>query len=299
MAGVYAVEATLRENPALAGLSIAVLHGRMAPEDKDATMAAFTRGETDVLVSTTVIEVGVDVPNATVMVVMDADRFGVLQRTSRGRVGRGKHPGLCLLATASEAEASRERLDAVAGTTDGFELARLDLELRGTGDVLSGRQSGWPLQPGDGARQLPLPLAGARRGDHPAGPEDAAALVEADPGLADHPEFRAAVRNRIDAEQAAFPERGDQAMTWIISGKVGGLRLQTLAGSGTRPTSDRVREALFSRLEHLDVVAGQRCSTCMPGPARSVEAGQRGARPPCCSWSPTAALRRWRAGTLR
>lgn len=210
MASVYAVEATLRDNPALAGLSIAVLHGRMAPEDKDAVMAAFTRGETDVLVSTTVIEVGVDVPNATVMVVVDADRFGVSQlHQLRGRVGRGKHAGLCLLMTASDAEASRERLDAVAGTTDGFELARLDLELRGTGDVLSGRQSGGGRS-GRGMGRGSFRFLSLLRDEEIIlqARDDATALVAADPVLADHPELLAAVNERVDAEQAAFLERG-------------------------------------------------------------------------------------------
>jgi len=210
MASVYAVEATLRDNPALAGLSIAVLHGRMAPEDKDAVMAAFTRGETDVLVSTTVIEVGVDVPNATVMVVVDADRFGVSQlHQLRGRVGRGKHPGLCLLMTGTEAETARERLDAVAGTTDGFELARLDLELRGTGDVLSGRQSGGGRS-GRGMGRGSFRFLSLLRDEEIIlqAREDASSLVAADPGLADHPELRAAVNERVDAEQAAFLERG-------------------------------------------------------------------------------------------
>lgn len=210
MASVYAVEATLSDNPALAGLSIAVLHGRMAPEDKDAVMGAFTRGETDVLVSTTVIEVGVDVPNATVMVVVDADRFGVSQlHQLRGRVGRGKHAGLCLLMTASDAEASRERLDAVAGTTDGFELARLDLELRGTGDVLSGRQSGGGRS-GRGMGRGSFRFLSLLRDEEIIlqARDDATALVAADPVLADHPELLAAVNERVDAEQAAFLERG-------------------------------------------------------------------------------------------
>ncbi|KRF25543.1 ATP-dependent DNA helicase RecG [Phycicoccus sp. Soil803] len=210
MASVYAVETTLRANPALAGLSIAVLHGRMAPEDKDAVMSAFTAGRIDVLVSTTVIEVGVDVPNATVMVVVDADRFGVSQlHQLRGRVGRGVHPGLCLLMTSSEAEASVERLQAVAATNDGFELARLDLELRGTGDVLSGRQSGGGRSGramGRGSfRFLSLVrdeevILQAR--------EDAAELVAADPELTEHPELAKAVAERVDAEQAAFLDRG-------------------------------------------------------------------------------------------
>lgn len=210
MASVYAVEATLRDNPALEGLSIAVLHGRMAPEDKDAVMGAFTRGETDVLVSTTVIEVGVDVPNATVMVVVDADRFGVSQlHQLRGRVGRGKHAGLCLLMTASDADASRERLDAVAGTTDGFELARLDLELRGTGDVLSGRQSGGGRS-GRGMGRGSFRFLSLLRDEEIIlqARDDATALVAADPVLADHPELLAAVSERVDAEQAAFLERG-------------------------------------------------------------------------------------------
>ena len=210
MASVYAVEATLRANPALAGLSIAVLHGRMAPEDKDAVMSAFTAGRIDVLVSTTVIEVGVDVPNATVMVVVDADRFGVSQlHQLRGRVGRGVHPGLCLLMTSSEAEASVQRLEAVAATNDGFELARLDLELRGTGDVLSGRQSGGGRSGramGRGSfRFLSLVrdeevILQAR--------QDAAELVAADPELTEHPELARAVAERVDAEQAAFLDRG-------------------------------------------------------------------------------------------
>jgi ATP-dependent DNA helicase RecG len=210
MASVYAVEALLRENPALEGLTIAVLHGRLAPEDKDAVMAAFTRGEVDVLVSTTVIEVGVDVPNATVMVVMDAERFGVSQlHQLRGRVGRGRHAGLCLLMTASEAETARERLDAVAGTTDGFELARLDLELRGTGDVLSARQSGGGRSSRGMGRGSFRFLSLVRDEDVILqARDDATALVAADPDLAEHPDLRAAVRSWVDEEQAAFLERG-------------------------------------------------------------------------------------------
>lgn len=129
---------------ALQGLKVAELHGRLSAEEKDATMQAFSAGEIDVLVSTTVIEVGVDVPNATIMVIMDADRFGVSQlHQLRGRVGRGTSPGLCLLVTNCEEEsAARERLNAVAGTLDGFELSRIDLEQRREGDVLGANQSG-------------------------------------------------------------------------------------------------------------------------------------------------------------
>ena len=129
---------------ALQGLRVAPLHGKQAAELKDATMKAFSNKEIDVLISTTVIEVGVDIPNATVMVIMDADRFGVSQlHQLRGRVGRGTSPGLCLLVTSALAQTpARERLEAVAGTTDGFELSRIDLEQRREGDVLGASQSG-------------------------------------------------------------------------------------------------------------------------------------------------------------
>ena len=134
---------TLHAGP-LKGLKIAILHGRLSSDEKDTTMQAFTKGDIDVLVSTTVIEVGVDVPNATIMVIMDADRFGVSQlHQLRGRVGRGTSPGLCLLVTQCEEETpARERLNAVAGTLDGFELSRIDLEQRREGDVLGASQSG-------------------------------------------------------------------------------------------------------------------------------------------------------------
>ena len=132
------------QSGALAGLKVAPLHGRLSAEEKEATMRAFSHREIDVLVCTTVIEVGVDVPNATVMVIMDADRFGVSQlHQLRGRVGRGTSPGLCLLVTSASPEsAARERLSAVAATLDGFELSRIDLEQRREGDVLGVSQSG-------------------------------------------------------------------------------------------------------------------------------------------------------------
>ncbi len=123
---------------------VEMLHGRLAPEEKAAIMDAFGRGEVDVLVSTTVIEVGVDVPNATTMVIVDADRFGVSQlHQLRGRVGRGQHAGLCLLMTnAKDVSQSMQRLRAVAASNDGFELARVDLEQRREGDLLGSLQSG-------------------------------------------------------------------------------------------------------------------------------------------------------------
>ena len=143
LASVVDLAAMLTEGP-LHGLRIAVLHGRLAPEEKDRTMRAFAAGDIDVLVSTTVIEVGVDVANATAMVIVDADRFGVSQlHQLRGRVGRGGLPGLCLLVSHAEiGTPARERLDAVAGTTDGFALSQVDLELRREGDVLGASQSG-------------------------------------------------------------------------------------------------------------------------------------------------------------
>ena len=131
-------------NGALKGLKIAMLHGRQTSEVKEQTMSAFAKGEIDVLIATTVIEVGVDVANASMMVIMDADRFGVSQlHQLRGRVGRGSVPGLCLLVSnAQEDSQSMARLAAVAATLDGFELARLDLEQRKEGDVLGASQSG-------------------------------------------------------------------------------------------------------------------------------------------------------------
>ena len=143
IASVTALAPRLASGP-LKALRVAELHGRQSSEVKDATMRAFAAGEIDVLVSTTVIEVGVDVANATVMVIMDADRFGVSQlHQLRGRVGRGRSPGLCLLVTNAPVEsAARVRLDAVAATLDGFELSRIDLEQRREGDVLGASQSG-------------------------------------------------------------------------------------------------------------------------------------------------------------
>ncbi len=128
----------------LAGVKVEMLHGRLTSEEKDAVMGRFAAGQTDVLVATTVIEVGVDVPNASMMVICDADRFGISQlHQLRGRIGRGGHPGVCLLLTSAEPDSkARERLEAVAGTRDGFKLAEIDLEQRREGDVLGASQSG-------------------------------------------------------------------------------------------------------------------------------------------------------------
>jgi ATP-dependent DNA helicase RecG len=191
----------LRAGP-LAGLRLDLLHGRLTPEEKEARMRAFATGEIDVLVATTVVEVGVDVPNATVMVVMDADRFGVSQlHQLRGRVARGKHPGLCLLVTeASPASSTGQRLAAVAATSDGFELARLDLETRREGDVLGAAQSGRR----SGVRLLSLLedeelIATARA--------EATALLATERGLADHPGLAAEVARLATDERAEWLER--------------------------------------------------------------------------------------------
>jgi ATP-dependent DNA helicase RecG len=201
--GVHQVARALRELPATCDLRVGELHGRMSGEDKDAVMRAFSAGEVDVLVSTTVVEVGVDVPNATTMVVLDADRFGISQlHQLRGRVGRGGKAGLCLLLTQGrEGEPGAvERLRQVAGTTDGFELARLDLETRLEGDVLGASQSGGR----SGLRFLRL----ARDEDLIVAAHEAAwATVESDPDLREHPALRREL-DRLDAERAAFLERG-------------------------------------------------------------------------------------------
>ena len=171
---------------ALKGLKIAILHGRLSADEKDSTMQAFTKGEIDVLVSTTVIEVGVDVPNATIMVIMDADRFGVSQlHQLRGRVGRGTSPGLCLLVTqCEETTPARERLNAVAGTLDGFELSRIDLEQRREGDVLGASQSG---------TQSHLRLLRVLRDEAliEQARDDAESLIATDNDLSDYPALRA------------------------------------------------------------------------------------------------------------
>ncbi|MEU7301746.1 ATP-dependent DNA helicase RecG [Streptomyces sp. NPDC007206] len=187
----------------LQGLRVEVLHGRMHPDDKDAVMRRFAAGETDVLVATTVIEVGVNVPNATVMVIMDADRFGVSQlHQLRGRVGRGSAPGLCLLVTEMpEASAARQRLNAVAATLDGFELSRIDLEQRREGDVLGQAQSG--------ARSSLRVLAVIEDEEVIAEARaEATALVAADPELEGLPGLRTALDALLDEEREQYLEKG-------------------------------------------------------------------------------------------
>lgn len=199
IASVEEVLASLREAPALRGRRVEPLHGRMASAEKDAVMQSFARGEIDVLVATTVIEVGVDVPNASTMVVLDAERFGVSQlHQLRGRVGRGGHRGLCLLVTnAEEGSVARQRVEAVASTTDGFALAQIDLDLRREGDVLGSLQSG-------GRSSLRL-LRVAHDGEVIAlAREHAAEVIESDPTLVEHPALAAALDRRLDDAGRTF-----------------------------------------------------------------------------------------------
>ncbi|MGA9749109.1 MAG: ATP-dependent DNA helicase RecG [Nocardioides sp.] len=186
----------------LQGVRVGTMHGRLPADEKDATMRAFAAGDIDVLVSTTVIEVGVDVGNATAMVILDADRFGVSQlHQMRGRVGRGGHPGLCLLVTnAEDGTPARERLAAVAATNDGFELSRLDLEQRREGDVLGSSQSGRR----SGLRLLSVirhesVIADAR--------VDAERVVSDDPTLSRLPDLVRALERLRETEQADFLEK--------------------------------------------------------------------------------------------
>jgi ATP-dependent DNA helicase RecG len=188
---------------ALAGLRVEMLHGRLPSDTKDSLMRRFAAGDVDVLVATTVIEVGVDVPNATVMVVMDAERFGISQlHQLRGRVGRGAYAATCLLVTeAPEGAPSRERVEAVAATLDGFELAELDLRQRREGDVLGATQAG---------RQSRLRLLEllADKDLIVEARQEATALVEADPDLDGYPALRATLAEMLDAERAEYLEKG-------------------------------------------------------------------------------------------
>jgi ATP-dependent DNA helicase RecG len=201
-ASVESVTALLREHPVLGSKRIEALHGRMTSEAKESVMQAFAAGTVDIVVATTVIEVGVDVPNASTMVVMDADRFGVSQlHQLRGRVGRGSVPGLALFVTYAEDDTvARERVEAVAATTDGFELARIDLELRHEGDVLGVSQSG-------GRSSLRL-LRAARDGDLIADARELAAGVLADdPQLGKHSALAEALRRRLSEAERDFLDK--------------------------------------------------------------------------------------------
>src|SRR5580700_1389471 len=198
---VLEVAPELAEGP-LSGLRVGIMHGRLVPDEKDRVMGAFAAGELDVLVSTTVIEVGVDVPNATVMVIMDAERFGVSQlHQLRGRVGRGAHAGLCLLVTEAPAESpARERLDAVAATGDGFQLSRLDLAQRREGDVLGSAQAG---------RRSSLKLLRLLADEDliATAREEAATLVAEDPKLTAHQALKEAIDDFLGDRRAEFLDK--------------------------------------------------------------------------------------------
>jgi len=181
----------------LAGLRVGLLHGQMRPADKEAVMAGFRRGEVEVLVATTVIEVGVDVPEATVMVIEDADRFGIAQlHQLRGRVGRGTDPSWCYLLSGSDSPEAATRLSAMERTTDGFELADVDLELRGEGTILGARQKG--------RSDLKLARLLSDRDLVVAAREVAEDLVGEDPRLEGHPLLTDELRIFLDAEEEAF-----------------------------------------------------------------------------------------------
>lgn len=196
--GVVQLEEALATHPTVGKLRRAVLHGKMPSDQKDAVMQAFARGETDVLIATTVIEVGVDVANASTMIVLDADRFGVSQlHQLRGRVGRGAVPGLCLLVTEAEVGSlARDRVEAVAKTLDGFKLAEVDLELRGEGDVLGSTQSGVrsSLKLLRVVKDSKL-IARAR--------ELAEDILSEDPHLARHTGLRAVIEHRVTEDDRA------------------------------------------------------------------------------------------------
>ena len=203
LTSVASMYSYLSAEDALVGVRIGTLHGRMDPAEKSAVMTAFERGEIDLLISTTVIEVGVNVPNATLMIIMDADRFGISGlHQLRGRVGRGGYAGTCLLVTRQEeGGVSRERLDAVASTTDGFELSRIDLAQRREGDILGAAQSG-----SKSTLRFLRALADADIIERAR--EDARSVVEKDPTLAKHPSLARTIDRALDADREAFLGRG-------------------------------------------------------------------------------------------
>jgi ATP-dependent DNA helicase RecG len=186
----------------LEGLRLGMLHGKMRSDEKESTMGQFRRGELDVLVATTVIEVGVDVPNASVMVILDADRFGIAQlHQLRGRVGRGQHPSTCWLVTQQKEDAGgnlivgNPRIEALVATTDGFELAEVDLDLRGEGTLMSTAQKG----------RSDLKLASLRRDRNliELARDAAFDIVDSDPNLADRPDL-------ADELDLIFSERDEE-----------------------------------------------------------------------------------------
>ena len=251
----------------LSGMRLGLVHGRMRADEKDDVMRAFASGDLDVLVSTTVVEVGVDVPNATVMVVEHAERFGLAQlHQLRGRVGRGAHQSFCVLLYQSPlTDEARARLKVISETDDGFVIAERDLDLRGPGDVFGTRQSGMPrLRIGDMTRDR--------------------AVMEAARTLADEYVAQAAPGDGADRRDAGDMGRalrpGGDRMTpsslRVIAGAFKGRRLATPSWEGLRPSSDRLRETLFNVVAAR--VAGSRwVDACAGTGAVGIEALSRGA----------------------
>ncbi len=200
--GVTGMHADITAMPEFVGVDTGIVHGRLPSDQRDQVMSRFAGGDCSLIVATTVIEVGVDVPNATMMIVMDADRFGISQlHQLRGRVGRGSHPGLCLLVTRQPADTvARARLDAVASTTDGFELSHIDVELRSEGDVLGVRQSG-------GRSGLKL-LRVRKDGDLIEKARGMAQdILDTSPDLSDYPSLAQALARRLEDTERAFLQK--------------------------------------------------------------------------------------------
>ncbi len=265
-----------RLRAALPQLRIGVVHGQQRPDVRDATMAGFATGDLDVLVATTVIEVGIDVPNASVMLVEDAERFGLAQlHQLRGRVGRGPHRSFCILLSDATDEVARRRLEVVRGSNDGFAIAEADLELRGAGNLLGTRQSGLP----------PLRVASLFEPRHLQLAERARtladAIVEVDPDISRRPQL-ARQKRCIRAGRG----RGRRGLMRVIAGSARGIVLVAPRGAATRPITDRVKETLFGILgdrvpgARADrPVRGLRCDRDRGPVARSGRGGLRRARP--------------------
>ena len=251
----------------LSDFRVALLHGQMSSDQKARAMDAFASGEAHVLVATTVIEVGIDVANATVMLVEGAERFGLSQlHQLRGRVGRGRHESFCILFGDPESEAAKARLEAIAGEGDGFALAEVDLTIRGEGEILGTRQHGLP--------RFRAAIAAGGHGSAAGGPAarpGAPRALRLPRGAGD----RAAARRGAPAlrRRARRAARGVSELR-ISGGELGGRRIRVPKGD-VRPTTERVREAVFSILGD---VSGSRVLDLFCGSgALAIEALSRGA----------------------
>ena len=244
-AGRGAEEAERLRAGELRDFEVGLLHGQMAAREKQAAMERFASGETDVLVATSVIEVGIDVANATVMLIEGAERYGLSQlHQLRGRVGRGEHASHCILFADRGSELARRRLEAIARERDGFKLAEVDLALRGEGEILGTRQHGLPrFRVAELPEDVGAPDRGAPRG---------ARAASSRHGSLEAPGARAAARRRPPPlrRRAGRPDRRSDriAEMRVVAGELKGRRLVAPRGWKVRPTSDRVREAIFSML---------------------------------------------------